>query len=111
MTEPLIASFEEVWGDIVEVCADLTDAQWEKPTDCPGWTVKDNVAHMIGTERMLLGEQRTHAFANQLLRAFLNMQTDLFRKIVVESAATKDTWNPIHGELLLAGWGFGRIED
>jgi uncharacterized protein (TIGR03083 family) len=57
MTEPLIASFEEVWGDIVEVCADLTDAQWEKPTDCPGWTVKDNVAHMIGTERMLLGEQ------------------------------------------------------
>ena len=26
MTEPLIASFEEVWGDIVEVCADLTEA-------------------------------------------------------------------------------------
>ena len=27
------------------------------PTECPGWTVHDNVAHMIGTERMLLGEQ------------------------------------------------------
>ena len=24
-----------------------------RPTDCPGWTVFDNVAHMIGTERML----------------------------------------------------------
>src|SRR4051794_3919245 len=57
MTEPLIALFEDVWGDIVTVCADLTDAQWERPTDCPGWTVQDNVAHMIGTERMLLGEQ------------------------------------------------------
>src|SRR3954470_614306 len=57
MTEPLIALFEDVWGDIVAVCADLTDAQWERPTDCPGWTVQDNVAHMIGTERMLLGEQ------------------------------------------------------
>src|SRR5882672_10222423 len=57
MTEPLIALFEDVWGDIVDVCADLTDAQWERPTDCPGWTVKDHVAHMIGTERMLLGEQ------------------------------------------------------
>jgi uncharacterized protein (TIGR03083 family) len=57
MTEPLVALFEDVWGDIIEVCADLTDAQWEKPTDLPGWTVKDNVAHMIGTERMLLGEQ------------------------------------------------------
>ena len=57
MTEPLIALFEDVWGDIIAVCADLTDAQWERPTDCPGWTVQDNVAHMIGTERMLLGEQ------------------------------------------------------
>ena len=57
MTEPLIASFEDVWGDIDAVCADLTDAQWERPTDLPGWTVQDNVAHMIGTERMLLGEQ------------------------------------------------------
>jgi uncharacterized protein (TIGR03083 family) len=53
----LVASFAEVWGDIVEVCEALTDAQWDKPTDLPGWTVKDNVAHMIGTERMLLGEQ------------------------------------------------------
>src|ERR1700722_11651739 len=57
MTEPLIALFEEVWGDIVEVCSDLTDEQWATPTDCPGWSVQDNVAHMIGTERMLLGEQ------------------------------------------------------
>jgi len=57
MAEPLVASFEEVWGDITALCADLSDAQWEKPTDLPGWTVKDNVAHMIGTERMLLGEQ------------------------------------------------------
>jgi len=57
MAEPLIALFEDVWGDIADVCADLTDAQWERPTDLPGWTVQDNVAHMIGTERMLLGEK------------------------------------------------------
>ena len=57
MTEPLIASFEAVWGDIVSLCSNLTDDQWALPTDCPGWSVQDNVAHMIGTERMLLGEQ------------------------------------------------------
>ncbi len=59
MTEPLIDALEAVWNDIVSVCADLTPAQWSTATDCPGWTVHDNVAHMIGTERMLLGEQPT----------------------------------------------------
>lgn len=57
MTEPLIALFEGVWSDIIALCDGLTDEQWALPTDCPGWSVQDNVAHMIGTERMLLGEQ------------------------------------------------------
>ena len=57
MTEPLIALFEDVWGDIVALCEGLTDEQWARATDCPGWSVQDNVAHMIGTERMLMGEQ------------------------------------------------------
>jgi uncharacterized protein (TIGR03083 family) len=57
MTEPLISLFEDVWGDIIALCEDLTDEQWRLRTDCPGWSVQDHVAHMIGTERMLLGEQ------------------------------------------------------
>ena len=57
MTEPLVSLFEDVWGDTVALCDGLTEAQWALPTDCPGWTVQDNVAHMIGTERMLSGEQ------------------------------------------------------
>ena len=57
MPEPLLARFEEVWTDIIDVCADLSDDQWALPTDLPGWSAKDNVSHMIGTERMLLGER------------------------------------------------------
>ena len=57
MTEPLIDRLDETWRDIAELCNDLDAAQWRTITDCPGWTVHDNVAHMIGTERMLLGEQ------------------------------------------------------
>jgi uncharacterized protein (TIGR03083 family) len=57
MAEPLIARFEEVWTDITDLGSDLTDEQWNLPTDCTGWSVKDHVSHMIGTERMLLGEQ------------------------------------------------------
>jgi uncharacterized protein (TIGR03083 family) len=57
MTEPMIDHLDAVWGDIASLAADLTDDQWGLPTDCPGWSVHDNVAHMIGTERLLLGEQ------------------------------------------------------
>jgi uncharacterized protein (TIGR03083 family) len=57
MIEPLIVRLDEVWSDVAAVCDGLTAAQWNTATECPGWTVHDNVAHMIGTERMLLGEQ------------------------------------------------------
>jgi len=57
MTEPLVLRLEEVWTDVAELCSDLTADQWIAPTECPGWSVSDNVAHMIGTERMLSGEQ------------------------------------------------------
>src|SRR2546430_16926939 len=61
MAEPLIARFEEIWRDIADLCDDLTVEQWNAPTDCPGWTVRDNVAHMIGTERMLMGDRPSAA--------------------------------------------------
>ena len=57
MTDPTIDQLEEVWTSISGVCEGLTEDQWALPTACPGWTVQDQVAHMIGTERMLLGEQ------------------------------------------------------
>ena len=56
MSEPLIDLLQMVWDDVCDVCDDLTDEQWQRPTDCPGWSVQDQVAHMIGTEMMLLGE-------------------------------------------------------
>jgi uncharacterized protein (TIGR03083 family) len=57
--EQTIELLASVWSSIGDLCRGLDAAAWERPTDCPGWSVKDNVAHMIGTERMLLGEQPT----------------------------------------------------
>ena len=45
----------EVFGSIVELAATFDEADWDRPTRCPGWTVKDAVSHMIGTESMLAG--------------------------------------------------------
>lgn len=43
--------------DAYEGLADSFDeADWRRPTGCPGWTVKDIVAHVIGVEAVHLGE-------------------------------------------------------
>ena len=46
---------EETLRATIDVGQQLSDDEWELPTDCPGWTVKDHVSHLIGTERMLQG--------------------------------------------------------
>ncbi|HTZ30641.1 MAG TPA: maleylpyruvate isomerase N-terminal domain-containing protein, partial [Streptosporangiaceae bacterium] len=32
--------------DLLSICAGLDDAAWAAPSGCPGWSVKDVVAHM-----------------------------------------------------------------
>jgi len=54
--EPAVEHLVEVWTSVVTACNRIGPGQWELPTDCPGWTVRDQLAHLIGIERMLLGE-------------------------------------------------------
>jgi len=51
----IVAALDEVWDALVTLAVDLDGQDWNHPTDCPGWTVKDIYAHIIGTESMLLG--------------------------------------------------------
>jgi len=53
-----IDHLEETWGSILELCADLTDDEWKATTGCPGWTVQDNVAHLVDYEAGALGRPR-----------------------------------------------------
>lgn len=39
----------------LEVVATLADDDWDRPTGCPGWTVRDVVAHVVGLEDVLTG--------------------------------------------------------
>ena len=43
------------WDGIATLLADLSDDEWRTATSLPGWDVHDVVAHMAGTESMLLG--------------------------------------------------------
>jgi uncharacterized protein (TIGR03083 family) len=44
-----------VWASIDELCAGLPGSQWELPTGCPGWTVKDHLSHLVDYEARAVG--------------------------------------------------------
>lgn len=44
------------WKRLDELLAGLKRDDWIAPTPLPGWTVRDVVAHVAGTEHMLAGE-------------------------------------------------------
>jgi uncharacterized protein (TIGR03083 family) len=54
--EPVVAGLRDVWASLDELLGGLDDADWATPTGLPGWDVQAVVAHIIGTEAMLLGE-------------------------------------------------------
>ena len=53
--EPSIGVIEDVFDLTVAMGRVLSDEQGELRTDCPGWTVKDQFAHIVGLEQVLVG--------------------------------------------------------
>ena len=56
MADPIVDLLQIEWRTITALVDDLTEDEWLLPTALPGWTVKDNVSHIIGTERAFSGE-------------------------------------------------------
>ena len=56
--QQVVDLMEHVWSSIDSLCSPLTEAQWKTPTDCPGWSVQDQVSHLVGAESGILGEPR-----------------------------------------------------
>src|SRR5205814_190369 len=46
---------EMAFNNLDELCSSLSADEWDATTDCPGWSVKDNLSHIIGTEATILG--------------------------------------------------------
>ena len=47
---------EGVWASLVSLGRSLDDEEFELATECPGWSVRDQFSHVIGTELLLAGE-------------------------------------------------------
>ncbi len=58
----LVDALEQTWASTADVCRSLSDLEWERETGCPGWTVKDNLSHLVGLELVMMGgDEPDHA--------------------------------------------------
>lgn len=53
--DQVVAALDQAFDGVIAVADGLAPDEWDLPSPCPGWTVKDNISHVIGTEAMLLG--------------------------------------------------------
>jgi uncharacterized protein (TIGR03083 family) len=53
--QAIVDALAEVWTSLQDLGAELDESEWKLPTDCPGWTVQDNLAHIAGIESVILG--------------------------------------------------------
>lgn len=51
----VVEKLEMVFRSLDDLCSTLTPEEWATETECPGWSVQDNLSHIIGTESMILG--------------------------------------------------------
>lgn len=50
-----IDKLAECFAALSELGAQLSETDWKKPTDLAGWSVQDNLSHLVGIERILEG--------------------------------------------------------
>lgn len=65
-TSRTLTALFDVFDSLSQLGAGLTEAQWKTPTDLPGWSVQDNLSHLVGIERVLQGYTPTEHRAADL---------------------------------------------
>jgi uncharacterized protein (TIGR03083 family) len=56
MSDAVIDQLEKEWSVLGALITELSEAEWNTPTELPGWTVKDCISHVTGTERSMMGD-------------------------------------------------------
>ena len=79
-----VAALREVWTSLDELLADLSDDEWSAPSPLPGWSVQDNVSHIIGTEAML-SDQPSPAEIDRAANPHVKNDIGAFNEAWVES--------------------------
>ncbi|MGP3949736.1 maleylpyruvate isomerase family mycothiol-dependent enzyme [Streptomyces sp. 7N604] len=56
--QPYIDAWTHSIEAISELVSPLVEGEWNHATDCPGWSVRDVVSHVIGVDCEMLGDPR-----------------------------------------------------
>lgn len=90
-----VSALAETWAGLESAVTGLSPADWDRPTDLPGWSVKDNVSHVVGLELLLLGEPYPdHVLPESL--PHVRSEAGRFMEVAV------DLRRPVPGESVLA---------
>jgi uncharacterized protein (TIGR03083 family) len=54
---PSISNLAAAWASLESLLQTLTEDEWKAQTGCPGWSVQDNVSHLIDYEEKALTSQ------------------------------------------------------
>jgi hypothetical protein len=54
----VVALFPEILNELVRLLSGLSAEEWQKPTVCAGWSVKDVALHLLGGEIGNLSRRR-----------------------------------------------------
>ncbi|WP_175407773.1 maleylpyruvate isomerase family mycothiol-dependent enzyme [Streptomyces sp. TRM64462] len=87
---PSLQTYADAWTHSIEAIAELVqplaEAEWNRATPCPGWSVRDIVSHVIGMECEMLGDPRPiHSLPRDLYHVrsdfsrYMEMQVDVRR--------------------------------
>ncbi len=83
--ERTVAGLREVWASLGDLLGELSDDEWALPSPLPGWSVQDNVSHIIGTEAMLAGEPGPGVEIDRDANAHIRNDIGVFNEQWVES--------------------------
>lgn len=94
--QTLVEAMASTIDAITDICTDLTAQQWAAATGCPGWSVKDNVAHLVGLEAALItGEEPDHELVGDFPHAqgpvgeYMERHVDVRRPLPADAILTE----------------------
>ncbi|MHC5702918.1 maleylpyruvate isomerase family mycothiol-dependent enzyme [Streptomyces sp. PKU-MA01144] len=87
---PSLQTYADAWTHSIEAISELVqplaEGEWNRPTPCPAWSVRDIVSHIIGMECEMLGDPRPiHSLPRDLYHVrsefarYMEMQVDVRR--------------------------------
>ncbi|MDG9705197.1 maleylpyruvate isomerase family mycothiol-dependent enzyme [Streptomyces sp. DH37] len=82
---PSLQPYADAWAHSIEAISELVsplvEGEWNRATECPGWSVRDVVSHVIGSECEMLGDPRP---IHSLPRDLFHVKDEVSRRVEVQ---------------------------